>query len=491
MRYNAVACGDEQCIALRAAPAIAASKPIIASGAGLTNLNASKIDSGTLAASLIPGLDASKITTGTLAASQIPSLDAGTITTGTLPNARTTGTNLNTPDTLVLRDANGDFAANIISASLSGNATSATTAANAVQLNGQPAAYYTNAGNISTGVLSAAQIPNLDASKITSGILANARTSGSVASAANALVLRDVSGNFSAATITAALNGNAITATTAANSTQLNGQAASFYTAANNIVAGTLADARLSSNIPLKNAANAFTSPGITSFAGNVGIGTTTPIQALDVNGRMNLTNGVIQRGGAAITGTSDLGLYSQVPGNFMRFVTNSGEFRWYADSGGGTADRMILYPSGNLSVVGSLSKGGGSFKIDHPLDPQNKFLYHSFVESPDMMNIYNGNIVTDAAGYATITLPDYFEALNRDFRYQLTVIGQFAQAIVDAEISGNHFAIRTDKPNVKVSWQVTGIRHDAWANKNRIPTSVEKTGGERGKLLHPDAPER
>jgi hypothetical protein len=110
----------------------------------------------------------------------------------------------------------------------------------------------------------------------------------------------------------------------------------------------------------------------------------------------------------------------------------------------------------GDVEVSGNLSKGGGSFKIDHPLDPANKFLYHSFVESPDMMNIYNGNVTTDGNGEATITLPDYFQALNRDFRYQLTVIGQFAQAIVASKINGNHFTIQTDRPNVEVSWQVT-----------------------------------
>src|SRR5690349_4851424 len=38
----------------------------------------------------------------------------------------------------------------------------------------------------------------------------------------------------------------------------------------------------------------------------------------------------------------------------------------------------------GTLSVTGAISKATGSFVIDHPLDPKNKLLYHSFVESPD-----------------------------------------------------------------------------------------------------------
>jgi hypothetical protein len=141
---------------------------------------------------------------------------------------------------------------------------------------------------------------------------------------------------------------------------------------------------------------------------------------------------------------------------------------------------------TGNLTVTGSIFKGGGGFMIDHPLDPENKYLYHSFVESPDMKNVYDGNVATDASGEATVTLPDYFEAINRDYRYQLTVIGQFAQAIVSSEIKDNRFSIKTDKPNVKVSWQVTGIRKDPYAEQNRIPEEVDKAANEKGKYLHP-----
>jgi len=142
---------------------------------------------------------------------------------------------------------------------------------------------------------------------------------------------------------------------------------------------------------------------------------------------------------------------------------------------------------NGDVNVTGTLSKSAGSFKIDHPLDPANKYLYHSFVESPDMMNIYNGNVTTDGRGVATVTLPDWFEALNKDFRYQLTVIGQFAQAIIGSKIADNRFTIRTDKPGVEVSWQVTGIRQDAYANAHRIRVEQDKPEKERGHYLHPE----
>jgi hypothetical protein len=143
-------------------------------------------------------------------------------------------------------------------------------------------------------------------------------------------------------------------------------------------------------------------------------------------------------------------------------------------------------YFNGRVHVTGNLSKGGGSFEIDHPLDPANKILRHSFVESPDMMNVYNGNIMTDGSGEAVVLLPDYFETLNMDFRYQLTVMGQFAQAIIAEKISGNRFTIRTDKPNVEVSWQVTGVRKDPWAEENRIVVEEYKKQEVRGYYLHP-----
>jgi len=129
--------------------------------------------------------------------------------------------------------------------------------------------------------------------------------------------------------------------------------------------------------------------------------------------------------------------------------------------------------------VTGNLTKASGSFKIDHPLDPVNKYLSHSFVESPDMMNVYNGVVLLNLRGEAWVNLPDYFEALNRDFRYQLTPIGAPAPKLYIAkEVSGNRFKIAGGKPGGKVSWQVTGIRQDAYANAHRIAVEEGKPVG-------------
>jgi hypothetical protein len=165
---------------------------------------------------------------------------------------------------------------------------------------------------------------------------------------------------------------------------------------------------------------------------------------------------------------------------------------------------------NGKVKITGNLEKAGGSFKIDHPLDPANKYLCHSFVESPDMKNVYDGVVVLDNKGKAEIELPDWFGALNKDFRYQLTAIGApgpnlyIAEEISDMATTTNtkysskssnnknknknsRFKIAGGTSGMKVSWQVTGIRKDPWANANRIRVEEDKPDKERGYYLHSD----
>lgn len=142
----------------------------------------------------------------------------------------------------------------------------------------------------------------------------------------------------------------------------------------------------------------------------------------------------------------------------------------------------------GDIEISGVLSATGGkNFKIDHPLDPANKFLYHTSVESPDRTNLYSGNVVLDAVGEAWVTLPDWFEALNADFRYQLTTIGGFAPVYVAEEIQDNQFKIAGGQAGLKVSWQVTGIRNDPYARAHPTPLEEEKAAHQRGRYLNPE----
>lgn len=252
--------------------------------------------------------------------------------------------------------------------------------------------------------------------------------------------------------------------------------------------------------VPLELTANSSGPLGFTFKATNTGSAAAVEGISTDGNGiKGSSTNGTAVYG----TSTNTIGVYGGGPfagvigesssvgvlgGSFFSDAVRGETTSGIAIHGYGGVQGLAGKFEGNVEVIGNISKSGGSFKIDHPLDPENKYLYHSFVESPDMKNIYDGNVTTDENGDATINLPDYFDALNKDFRYQLTVIGTFAQAMVASEIKDNRFTIKTTGANVKVSWQVTGIRQDAFANRHRIPIEEMKKKEDRGLFLHPEA---
>jgi hypothetical protein len=151
----------------------------------------------------------------------------------------------------------------------------------------------------------------------------------------------------------------------------------------------------------------------------------------------------------------------------------------------GGTAGYFV----GDVAISGTLTKGAGAFRIDHPLAPGRMYLQHSFVESPEMKNVYDGIVTTDRLGFATVQLPRYFSALNRSFRYQLTPIGRDAwdaRAGIWQELRKNRFVIRSE-PRTKISWQVTGIRRDPYANAHRIRPEIAKSPDERDRYLAPE----
>lgn len=140
------------------------------------------------------------------------------------------------------------------------------------------------------------------------------------------------------------------------------------------------------------------------------------------------------------------------------------------------------VWAEGDAHVNGTLSKAAGSFRIDHPLDPEGSWLSHSFVESPDMMNVYNGTVVCGGDGRATVELPVWFEALNRDPRYQLTAVGRAAPDLhVSEELVGRAFGIAGGSPGLRVSWQVTGIRQDDYAREHPIVVEQRKPAATRG----------
>jgi hypothetical protein len=202
-------------------------------------------------------------------------------------------------------------------------------------------------------------------------------------------------------------------------------------------------------------------------------------------------------KGGTGVFGTSasGSGVHGTSTDGYGVYGTSTGGYGVYGYSPSGIGvyaltdgTGIALLAGGNAQVTGSLSKGGGSFKIDHPLDPGGKYLSHSFVESPDMKNVYDGTVTLDQDGRAVVTLPDWFGALNRDYRYQVTPIGGPAPGLhIAAEVSGGQFTIAGGAAGQKVSWQVTGIRQDAWANAHRIPVEETKPAEDQGRYLHPE----
>lgn len=218
-------------------------------------------------------------------------------------------------------------------------------------------------------------------------------------------------------------------------------------------------------------------------------------VAASSTNGDAVLASSTNKVGVRGLSGMGDGVFGSSDGGTAVHGESNSG-YGVHAKSTTGLA----AYLEGDVTITGTLTKTSGSFKIDHPLDPANKYLSHSFVESPDMKNVYDGVVLLDDKGEAEVKLPSWFDALNKDFRYQLTAIGApgpnlyIAKEIFDSGTSlsrngsnKNRFKIAGGTPYMKVSWQVTGTRSDPWANAHRIQVEEDKSEHERGYYMYPD----
>jgi len=195
-----------------------------------------------------------------------------------------------------------------------------------------------------------------------------------------------------------------------------------------------------------------------------------------------------LRAGGGFSTGTDTGGIGAWLfGGDSDGGETGEGLLVWTGESNTGPIGLAADF-EGDVFVDGTLSANTKEFKIDHPLDPANKYLVHASVESSEMMNIYSGNVTTDELGLATVTLPDWFQAENTDFRYQLTVVDErFAQAVISKKIANNQFTIHTNATNVQVSWQITAVRQDAYAKAHPMVVEQLKGDKERGFYQHPE----
>ena len=252
----------------------------------------------------------------------------------------------------------------------------------------------------------------------------------------------------------------------------------------------TLSGNQFRISVPLSlsgtHAAEVFSVRNTNTSAGRAGSFFNAAPQYGAVRGENSAANGIGVYGEAHDVSAEAVYGYSTA-GDGVYGITTSGAGVRGSTNGSGYAG----YFNGRVFVNGlfdatSIASRVKNFKIDHPLDPANKYLYHASVESSEMKNIYDGVAVLDAEGAAVVQLPAWFTALNRDFRYQLTCIGGFAPVYIAEEIRDNRFTIAGGKPGMKVSWQITGIRHDAYANAHPLQVEADKPAQERGKYLAP-----
>ena len=120
------------------------------------------------------------------------------------------------------------------------------------------------------------------------------------------------------------------------------------------------------------------------------------------------------------------------------------------------------------------------------------------------MKNVYDGVIELDNRGEAKVQLPDWFSALNKEYCYRLTAIGapgpnlyiakeipetgvDYANPADNSNSNYSSFRIAGCPSGMKVSWQITGIRKDPWANANRVQIEQDKPANERGYYMHPE----
>ena len=189
-------------------------------------------------------------------------------------------------------------------------------------------------------------------------------------------------------------------------------------------------------------------------------------------------------RGGDGIHATGGSSSGGEVPVGGDGVVATAGPGR-------GANGRAGFF-NGDVEVHGNFTVDAGftkNFKIDHPFDPANKYLYHAAIESSEVLNLYRGNVILDANGEAVVVLPHWLQAINKDFSYQLTPIGAPAHGLyIASEISNNQFKIAGGPPGTKVSWQVIGIRNDVGQRGHPFQAEVEKPESERGYYLLPEA---
>lgn len=219
-------------------------------------------------------------------------------------------------------------------------------------------------------------------------------------------------------------------------------------------------------------------SDGITALAQYIGVSgeATGGFLGVGVTGTANNVpgsgTGVVGLGGATgVRGLGAVGVYAESTADATKWAT----------LGDGTMGLGGVF-NGGVRINGGLTTfGSKNFQIDHPFDPENRYLVHAAIESAETMNVYSGNVVLDDDGTASVDLPAWFAAININYRYQLTAIGAPAPNLhVAKKIENGRFEIGGGTPGLEVSWQVAATRNDAYAIAHPFEVERYKTPAEK-----------
>ncbi len=177
--------------------------------------------------------------------------------------------------------------------------------------------------------------------------------------------------------------------------------------------------------------------------------------------------------------------------GRFYSGGTGTGTKVGIYCSASGSGTLWAGYFDGDVYITGSLSKGSGSFLIDHPLDPQNKTLRHNFVESPENLCLYRGKVKLNSSGEGKVEMPRYFKALTKETEATVTLTSIGRPFNTGYEWNSDYTVCTVyGDPNREVSYIVMADRDDPVMKQLYKPVEEEKGNGNftKGKLLYPKA---
>lgn len=302
--------------------------------------------------------------------------------------------------------------------------------------------------------------------------------------------------------------GNTITATSGAVSVTTNSAGGvAVYTASTNTGVGLISTTTNAANtfsaIQAQTNSNSASASAVVGSSSGLAWGVSGQIETIGTaeaavhgnNLRTNGGHGVFGLGFNGVVGQTDHSTGIAVYGENFDVLTPLGNAIGVAGKGyygvigedryNGTAGGAYgIYSNGDLGATGVKT-----FRIDHPQDPENKFLRHFSIESDEVLNVYRGTVTFDANGEATIELPTYFSAINRNVSYQLTPIGAYMPLYVKEKVNGNNqFVVAGGLAGKEVSWSIYAERNDLYLQKNPHHRAVEleKRPQEKGKYLIP-----